>query len=729
VNWGVLLITLAFAGILTSTICFLLAALGYSRFFLPARRSYAFFAAFISLACLLLFYLFITGDYSYKYVFDHSSSDLPLLYLISAFWVGQEGTYLLWLVFLALMGYFIINRGREYTSHAMFFYGLINLFFCTILLAVSPFEKLPVPQAEGAGLNPLLQDPWMVVHPPVIFLGYAAVAVPCVIALAALARNRYDDWLKISFAPVVFAALALGAGNIMGAFWAYKTLGWGGYWSWDPVENSSLIPWLTSLAFIHGLLIERRSGSLRRTNLFLALFTFLLVIYGTFLTRSGVLAKFSVHSFVDLGVNVYLVGFMIGFALLSLVLYVLRIGRIKAPSANLIVTSQEFSLVVSVWMLLLIAVVVLTGTSWPLITAFYGSPGAVDTDMYTRLIFPLAIVISLFLGFSPFMLWKGGESGRLIKKVVIPIVAALAITIASVLMGVKPFSYLLFIFSAAFAFFSNILALSRYLPDRIRLSGPRVAHLGLAMMLIGILVSSAYSTSRMLVIDHGGGGWAYGFEITYKGMTGEITTPDNEIVLDVKDGNGGYEARPKMFRSRRRGGYIRKPYIKRHPFYDIYLAPEQFIDLSPQNGVKIARGDTIRLGEFHITFTGFNQIEHDLNSSVRIAAVLEVTDGVGRTETIVPALIFEQGKDFIHFDVPIMSGFDSFQVRLERIFADEGAIMLSVEGLTPKLPPDQLILKVSKKPAMNLLWGGAIVLLLGGFFSFRNRWKMSRTGS
>ena len=221
-NIGNLFIVLASVSMLICTAGFFMSARGYGRFFDLARKSYYYFTGAIVAASILLFYYFLSGDYSYKYVFEYSSSDLPLGYLISGFWAGQQGTYLLWTLLLAAMGFYILRRGLQYTSLAMFFLGLINLFFCIMMLALSPFEKLPVVQPDGAGLNPLLQDPWMVVHPPIIFVGYAAAAIPCVIALAAMVKNDYRDWLRLSFAPLALTALALAAGNILGGFWAIK---------------------------------------------------------------------------------------------------------------------------------------------------------------------------------------------------------------------------------------------------------------------------------------------------------------------------------------------------------------------------------------------------------------------------------------------------------------------------------------------------------------------------
>lgn len=726
-NIGAIIIVMAAAAMVIGAVAFYLAARGREGVFPLARAGYGYFTVLISLAGMLLFYYFVVGDYSYRYVYEYSSRSLPLFYLISAFWAGQQGTYLLWLMLLAYLGYYLLKRGGRYTSWAMFFYSLINLFFLLILLILSPFEKLPMTPADGAGLNPLLHDPWMVVHPPIIFLGYAAVAVPFALAMAAMARKEYDGFLSKALAPAALGALALGAGNIMGGFWAYKTLGWGGYWSWDPVENSSFIPWMTTLALVHGFMVEKSRRALRKTNLFMALFTFLLVVYGTFLTRSGVLADFSVHSFVDLGINRYLVGFMVGYAVVALGLFAVRFKTVTASTADLKVASRDFALLVSVWLLTLIALMVLAGTSWPLITTVFGKPGTVDTAMYTRVTFPLAVIIGLFLGFSPYMVWGGESTGSLIRKVIPSALAAAVVALASAFFGVRSFGDLLFILAASFALFSNLFALFRYLPGRLGSAGAQVAHFGFALMLLGILGSSAYSSGTKLRIDRGVGDGAYGIGITYKGMAGEITTPDNEIILGITDGNKEFEARPKLYWSEPQQGLMKNPYILRTPFYDLYLAPEQIIDLGNQNGIKLRKGESMPLGGYMITFRGFDSQAHAAATKTQFGAILEVTDSTGKTETITPAQVFEAGKPLAYQDVPLMAGLEGRSVRLERILADEKAVQLTVAGLTPRTAPDQLIMEVSKKPTMSFLWGGAIIMLFGGALALWRRWRIAET--
>src|SRR4030066_943296 len=199
---------------------------------------------FCLVASAVLLYAFLAHKFQISYVFGYSSSDLPLFYLISSFWAGQEGSFLLWLLMGFILGLFVIKSARENQAPVMFYYSLVQIFILLLLLKKSPFELLPDTPAEGRGLNPLLQDPWMVIHPPLVSLGYAALTVPFAFALSALHKNNYESWHKQAFPWVSFSILSLGAGIFVGGFWAYTVLGWGGYWGWDPVGDASLVPWL-----------------------------------------------------------------------------------------------------------------------------------------------------------------------------------------------------------------------------------------------------------------------------------------------------------------------------------------------------------------------------------------------------------------------------------------------------------------------------------------------------
>ena len=290
-----------------------------------ARCAYGFYALSIVLVAAVLVVCLWRRDFRIEYVAQYSGLDLAGHFQIAAFWAGQKGSFLIWLLWGTLIGLPLArSAGRRSEAPVMGIYTLTLLGLLFILVRENPFVMLPEAPADGSGLNPLLQNDWMVIHPPIMFVGYALTAVPFAFAMAALWRRDFDGWAARAYPWALAGFLVLGCAILMGGYWAYVTLGWGGYWGWDPVENASLIPWLFLVVLVHGLHMERAKGRYRRMNFTIATLVFLAVLYGTFLTRSGVLADFSVHSFVDLGISGWLIGLMAVFSLLSVYLLVTR---------------------------------------------------------------------------------------------------------------------------------------------------------------------------------------------------------------------------------------------------------------------------------------------------------------------------------------------------------------------------------------------------------------------
>jgi len=243
-------------------------------------------------AVVMLWALFLGHRFEYSYVAEYSSRALSPALTFAASWAGQEGSILLWALLMALVGLALMREPGPLSRPAVFFVTLAQLGLLTLLLLRTPFRLSPVTPADGQGLNPLLEDPWMVIHPPVLFAGYAAMVAPFALAGAALVLGLWREWNRAVWPWVLLAVLTLGTGIALGGIWAYKVLGWGGYWGWDPVENASLVPWLVAVALLHGLFIQKTTGGLVRSNLLMALLGWLTVLGGTYLTRSGVLQDF-----------------------------------------------------------------------------------------------------------------------------------------------------------------------------------------------------------------------------------------------------------------------------------------------------------------------------------------------------------------------------------------------------------------------------------------------------
>ena len=390
-----------------------------------ARRAYTCFALSIVLAAVVMGFALVTRDFRIEYVHQYSGLDLPSHYQLAAFWAGQKGSFLIWLLWGSLLGLGVYRTSgkQEPTVMAIYLTTLLGLLF--ILVRENPFVMLNETPTDGQGLNPLLQDNWMVIHPPIMFIGYAASAIPFSFAMASLWRkDTSGSWARRAFPWALGGFMVLGLAILLGGYWAYTTLGWGGYWGWDPVENASLIPFLFGTVLIHGLYMERSKGRFRRINYVLATLVFMSVLYGTFLTRSGVLADFSVHSFVDLGISGWLIALMAFFLAMSIYLLATRLPKIETRPNDDPFVSRGTVLVLSTITILASALVITAGTSAPLLTAFLENPGQVGPEFYNRVNLPIALLVALLLALVPFLTWKGTPVGQLGKKLLPSVLGA-----------------------------------------------------------------------------------------------------------------------------------------------------------------------------------------------------------------------------------------------------------------------------------------------------------------
>lgn len=287
-------------------------ALSYARFGVYAAL------AGVLMSWTLLITVFLARRFDLDYVYNYSSHDLEFFFTIAASWAGQPGSFMIWLLWGSIASALLVRRSKHFEPYVLAIVMATQAAIIGFVLVLNPFQPLIDPSTgtaltptDGRGLNPLLHNFWMIIHPPVLFVGYALTMIPFAFALAALWRRDYDTWVQRALPWTLAAWAFLGLALLLGGYWAYETLGWGGYWGWDPVENSSLVPWLILTALIHGMLIQRTHGGLRKTNLVLGIATYITVFYATFMTRSGVYANFSVHSFVAEGLFERLVGFQI----------------------------------------------------------------------------------------------------------------------------------------------------------------------------------------------------------------------------------------------------------------------------------------------------------------------------------------------------------------------------------------------------------------------------------
>jgi cytochrome c-type biogenesis protein CcmF len=547
-----------------------------------AMLSFMAFTAAVTFASLLLMLIILNHEFVYSYVAHYSSRDLPLLYLVSSFWAGQEGSFLLWVLLGAWLGIILMHKSGLQESRVMLIYNLNNLFLMILLIKQSPFHMDPFPPADGNGMNILLQDPWMVIHPPIVFLGYAAYAIPFAYAVSALWKRDYDGWIRPGLPWAIFAYVTLGAGIIIGGFWSYKVLGWGGYWGWDPVENASLLPWLADTALIHGMLLQHTQKRLRKTNFLLAAFSFVLVIYCTFLTRSGILADFSVHSFADLGITGWLMLFMALFMAISFGLLIARVKDIPVShKGGIAYFSREFGLMAAMMLLCLSCMVTGLGTSAPLITRMMEKASKVSAEFYVQTNLPLAILLLLLLSVVPLLSFGKNTASQLVKKLPWAIAGAVLTTAVMLWHGIPDINILILTILAGAATGTNLILAGKRMRKRFTFSSAALIHVGVGLMFLGIVASSVYDRSQKARLPQGVTASALGYDLTLSepqifnhGKGSRL-----EIPLNVAKGNARFLARADIYQEGSSGGRPQRfvhPYIKRGLVTDLYISPVDF---------------------------------------------------------------------------------------------------------------------------------------------------------
>src|SRR5215475_4682130 len=381
------------------------------------HAAYAVFGL-VALAVVILLRALLTHDFSLEYVAAYSSSTLPTNYVVAALWGGQKGSLLFWTFMLSLFTTIVQLQNRERNRElmpwvtatlmtvAVFFLGLVT--FIT-----DPFERLPTPAIEGADLNPLLQNYWMMIHPPSLYLGYVSASVPFAFAVAALVTGRLgDQWIRTTRRWALFSWAFLSLGNLLGARWAYEVLGWGGYWAWDPVENAAFMPWLVSTAYLHSVMIQEKKDMLRVWNMVLVLLTFVLTIFGTFLTRSGVIS--SVHSFTQSGLGPFFMGFLLAILAVSIGLLLYRLPLLKSRNELESVFSREAAFLLNNLVLVGIAFTVFWGTVFPVISEWVrGVKITVGPPFFNRVNAPLALALMFLMGVGPVIAWRRATAASL----------------------------------------------------------------------------------------------------------------------------------------------------------------------------------------------------------------------------------------------------------------------------------------------------------------------------
>lgn len=762
-------------------------------------------------AVFILLFIIISNHYfEYKYAWQHSSKSLEAKYLLSCFWEGQEGSFLLWSIWHCVLGLIFIWREKEWEAPVMVTIAFAQVLLATMLLGVhigdwkigsNPFmlmrnsgllDNAPIFHnadgslrtdylssiQDGNDLNPLLQNYWMVIHPPVLFLGFASTIIPFAFAIAGLWTKRFAEWTKAALPWSLFSAGILGLGIMMGAAWAYESLNFGGYWAWDPVENASLVPWLILVAGIHTLLIFRHTGNALRTTYLFLLLSFLFVLYSTYLTRSGDLQDTSVHAFTGEGITVWHLRILLFiFMLPAFVLLIMRYKSIPFVAKEEETSSREFWMFVGSLILFLSALLIIGMTSIPVfnkIASLFSSeeklfrPLATGEDSayaYNRIQIFVAIILGAFTAFGMYLKYK--STGKVfLKKLVVPAITGLAIAGLILAFGEinyreKGYGYMAAIWVAVIAATYSLIANASYIftgmKGKMKKAGGSIAHVGFAMLLLGILISS--SKKEVLSLYRGGVPAFFGegskenpgenvtliqgvktdmgkYWVTYYKDSAHPKKPlwFYNLKFETKDGKEDFALTPNAFVNYKGNmGLMANPDAKHYWNYDVFTYitslpnPDKTEDTSSFKPVDIKIGDTAFYSNGFMVLEGLKSVksvpgvELGANDSVTLASIKVTSKNA--TSYTTNALLINKDGGAVSYPDTVMS--ESLVLQLQKVQGNQAQLGVKESNAILKY----VTLKAYKFPFINLVWLGTILMVIGFFISAVYRRERKRVAN
>src|SRR5881398_211661 len=528
-----------------------------------ARHAVFALCAALLVAVVSLEWALFQHDFNVEYVAAYTSRNLPIFYTWSALYAGQKGSLLFWATVLTLFGslaqLLTAGRHRVYLPYVAAVTAVVAAFFvCVMLFAANPFERLPYTPVDGRGLNPQLQNPGMVFHPPMLYLGYISITIPFAFAIAALLSKKLDtDWLVAIRKWTLLSWLFLSIGICLGMWWAYVELGWGGYWAWDPVENASLLPWLTMTAFLHSVMIQEKRGMLKKWNLALIIGSWLLSIFGTFITRSGVIS--SVHSFTQSSVGYFFLAFLIVAGTASFALYATRLPLLAAETKLESMVSREASFLFNNLLFVGIAFSVLWGTLFPILSELVqGTKVTVGPPFFNQVNIPLGLALLGLTGIGPLIAWRRASLPNLQRQFAVPVTVGVFTALVLLVGGMRDLYALMAIALGAFVAGTVVqefargararhrqygegyaLALGRLLGRNRRRYGGYIVHTGMVILFIAF-AGMAFKTETEATLRPGESavlkspyGWSYTFThlgvSQYDALNRQVTAATVEV--------------------------------------------------------------------------------------------------------------------------------------------------------------------------------------------------------
>ncbi|MCC8423329.1 cytochrome c biogenesis protein CcsA [Mucilaginibacter sp. UR6-11] len=757
-----------------------------------------------------LYYIILNHLFEYYYAWEHSSRALPTHYIISSFWDGQEGSFWLWTFWQAVLGNILIWKAKSWENPVMAVVSLSQAILATMLIGVdifgqrigtSPFILLreaidlkanaPAFAAnpalyhnyltyikDGNGMNPLLQNYWMVIHPPTLFLGFASMIVPFAYAIAGLWQKRYKEWIKPAIPYSLFAMMILGTGIIMGAFWAYDSLSFGGFWAWDPVENASIIPWLILVGAVHVMIVYKNTSHSYITATILVLMSFVLVLYASFLTRSGVLGDTSVHAFTDAGMFWHLVADVVIFLVLAVVMLAIRWKELPRTTKDEETYSREFWMFVGSVFLGLSCFHLVVVSSIPVWNLMFGTKLAPPSDPvkhYNIVQASFAVVVTLLTGFTQFLKYKKTDGAKFFISTLVYLLVAGLITLPIVYFtgaNKLKFVFILIMVGAIYSILANGKVLIDAFKGKLKLAGSAVAHIGFGLIMVGALISAG--TSKVISENTTGEQFSDDFAksknnpreniILYKNKPvvmgkytvtyiGDSVAPPNhyfKVNYRVIDANGkvteefllkpNAQANAKM-------GLIASPDTKHYLFSDLYTHVNMSNAIEIGEGgeaaghdeadedkkyeapltYEVAVGDTIRFREGYATLTSIGRVDHlqDIaltGKDVAIGARIHIVAN-SKTYDAEPIYMIRNSNAF---DFARKVEDAGLKLRFTKVLPQKGKVEITLYQ-QPESAKKWIVMRAIQFPDINFLWAGTIIMVIGILLSIFRRNKELKT--
>lgn len=781
-NLGHLAVVVSFGTAIIATIAYLFAAnnredKSWSRIATAAFYTHTF--SVLSIVAIL-FTIIKLHLFEYHYAWQHSSLDLPVQYMVSCFWEGQEGSFLLWIFWHVVIGNILVVRAGNWKNEVMTTVMLCQIVLTSMLIGVkfwgykvgsSPFELLrnavegPIFKqpdylskiTDGNGLNPLLQNYWMVIHPPTLFFGFATTIVPFAYAIAALWKREYISWLKPALPWALISVMVLGTGIIMGGFWAYESLSFGGYWAWDPVENASLIPWLILIAGVHTMVIYKSTGNSLVISFILIIATFLLVLYATFLTRSGILGNSSVHSFTDLGMSGQLLLFIIMFLILAVVMLVTRWKELPRSSKDEDAYTREFWMFIGSLVLVISAFQVWFTTSLPVFNKVLGTKMAPPADVighYNKWQMPVAIIIALLTGVGQLLKYKKNTRDALINILTQLAIAVVLAVAAMFLFELTNWFYVGLMLASVYAIVANLFTMRPYLTGKFKMAGSHVAHVGFGILLIGVLVSSAnkkvisinqsgmqlnpefdaQANREHVYLEKGKALRMSDYEIEYQRDTTEWVNNYYQVhykKINPKTNAVEYEfdlfpnaqINPKM-------GLVANPDTKHYISHDVFtyvssVPKEKSTKFVNEKTHIVKPGDTLFTNNGYAVLERINSNAKDANTDIENLSLLIAAElKVHTLNGVFDATPMYGIRD--NSELKFESVIDDARLRFKFTGVDPQAKTIRIETAELDTSGDFIIMKAIVFPWINLVWAGTIIMVIGFFMAIIRRVQEQR---